>query len=322
MSSEQSFLSHARYGKDKVRVLRVVRDGSHHTVVEYYVTALLEGEVDTSYTEADNSVIVATDSIKNITYYLAKVSPHVANPERFALHLGTHLVAKYAHIHKAFITIQQLRWSRIPVDASGQTTPHAHSFYRDGDEKRVTQVEVDASGGKGDITAKVTSGIADLLVLKSTGSAFTNFIRDEYTTLVEVDDRIFSTSVDLSYSFAPISIKTPSNEDKLDFDVPQGSGGDVWDTEVFDRARKVTLEVFAQDESASVQATLYKMAQKIVAENAGVNSVTYTLPNKHYIPVNMDYIKIDNTTPAKAEVFMPIETPSGLISATISRKTG
>lgn len=39
-------LVHSRYGKDKVRVCRVVRDGPRHHIVEYNVTALLEGEVD------------------------------------------------------------------------------------------------------------------------------------------------------------------------------------------------------------------------------------------------------------------------------------
>lgn len=47
--SELSYLSHARYGKDMVRVLRVVRDGSWHTVVEYNVKALVEGDIETRY---------------------------------------------------------------------------------------------------------------------------------------------------------------------------------------------------------------------------------------------------------------------------------
>ncbi|RDB18787.1 Uricase [Hypsizygus marmoreus] len=317
----------ARYGKDKVRVLRVVREGKWHHVVEYNVTALLEGDIDVSYTEADNSVIVATDSIKNITYYLAKVSPHVLIPERFALHLGTHLVSRYPHIHKAFITIEQLRWSRIPV--TEEQEGHTHAFFRDGQDKRIVKAEVDATAGKDKLIGKVTSGISDLLVLKTTGSAFTNFIRDTYTTLAEVSDRIFSTSVELSYTFAPVEIKPPSDEQKLEFSVPGeeagvigGREGGVWDAvEVAGRARGVTMDVFAEDDSASVQATLFKMAQLIIAQNAGVQSVTYVLPNKHYIPVDMKYLDVENVVPpSSAEVFMPIAAPSGLISATISRK--
>jgi urate oxidase len=92
-------------------------------------------------------------------------------------------------------------------------------------------------------------------VLKSTGSAFTSFIRDEYTTLVEVDDRIFSTAVDVSYTFASFDILAPMDEKKLEFDVPADADlqGGVWDTEVAERVRKVTMNIFADDESASVQ---------------------------------------------------------------------
>jgi hypothetical protein len=39
------------------------------------------------------------------------------------------------------------------------------------------------------------------------------------------------------------------------------------------------------------------MAQHVLAENEGVESVRYVLPNKHYIPVDMKYIGVDNTTP-------------------------
>lgn len=80
-----SYLAEARYGKDKVRVFRVVREDKIHHVVEYNVQVLLEGDLETrratfsfplyfvferedSYTEADNGVVVATDSMKNITY--------------------------------------------------------------------------------------------------------------------------------------------------------------------------------------------------------------------------------------------------------------
>ncbi|KAJ6492710.1 hypothetical protein C8R47DRAFT_420269 [Mycena vitilis] len=321
MSDETSFLSQARYGKDKVRVLRVVREGKWHHVVEYNVTALLEGDIETSYTQADNSVIVATDSIKNITYYIAKISPHVLVPERFALHLGTHLVSKYPHIHKAFVTVEQLRWSLILVAGEQGIAEHQHSFIRDGDEKRIVNVEVDASKGKDKLTASVTAGLSDLLVLKTTESAFTGFVRDKYTTLQEVDDRILSTSIDLTYTFSPIDIPTPTDAELEEFTIPaEIPAGSVWDTDVPAKARTVTLDTFASDNSASVQATLFRMAQLIIAQNAHVQTVSYALPNKHYIPVDMAYLGVENIVPAQAEVFMPIATPSGLISATVSRK--
>jgi urate oxidase len=92
-------------------------------------------------------------------------------------------------------------------------------------------------------------------VLKSTGSAFENFVRDEYTTLPEVDDRIFSTSVDLRYTFGQVNVQLPSDEKRLVFGVGNLSGGvHPWeDAKVGARSREITLDVFALDESASVQ---------------------------------------------------------------------
>ncbi|KAJ3885434.1 hypothetical protein GG344DRAFT_29650, partial [Lentinula edodes] len=188
---------------------------------------------------------------------LAKVSPHILVAKRFAVHLGTHIVSKYAHIHKAFVDIEQLRWSRIVV------------VFRDGDEKRTVKVKIDGTTGKDKIQARVRAGVNDLMGLRSSRSSFTSFIRDEYTLLKEVDDRIFSTSVDLNYTFAPIRISPPKDEVNI-FTHPSEAGS-VWDATVLDR-RTITLEVFAEDESASVQAILYKMSQRIIAENASVQS--------------------------------------------------
>ncbi|CAE6425433.1 unnamed protein product [Rhizoctonia solani] len=288
-----SSLTAARYGKDKVRVFRVVREGDKHSIVEYNVRALLEGNIATSYTQADNSVVVATDSIKNTCYVIVKSSPHVLSPELYGLHLGTHFVTKYPHIHKAFITIEQLKWSRITVEG----TPHKHSFVRDGEEKIVVNVEVDATAGKDKVSAKVDA------VLKSSGSAFEGFIRDEYTTLrVDVDDRIFSTSIDLDYS-----IKLP--DEPVTIDGLGAIGEKAKFSELQASARKITLETFATDESASVQATMYKMSQQFIADNATANSISYRLPNKHYIPVPLDYIGLANSKPKDAEVFCPVEAP-------------
>jgi urate oxidase len=48
-TGEPGVLATARYGKDKVRVLRVVRDPESkvHDVVEYNVTVLVEGAIET-----------------------------------------------------------------------------------------------------------------------------------------------------------------------------------------------------------------------------------------------------------------------------------
>ena len=175
------------------------------------------------------------------------------DPARFGLHLAAHLLARYGHLSAAFVTVEQLRWARIGVAGAGGAAAegHKHAFWRDGAEKRFVEVEVvrKADGDVDGAVARVAGGLRDLLgaltllfgvcliirshalaitlstngsyaalrfaVLKSTGSAFENFVRDEYTTLGEVDDRIFSTSVDLRYAYGEVTVRLPRDEARL-----------------------------------------------------------------------------------------------------------
>ena len=216
------------------------------------------------YTEADNSVVVATDSVKNTIFILAKQTP-VTPPELFAATLGTHFIETYKHIHTAHVNITQHRWTRMDIDGK----PHPHSFYRDGAEKRL--VEADVTEGKG---IHIRSAISDLLVLKSTGSAFHGFVRDDFTTLPEVWDRILSTSID-----AGLTWQTFTGLDQVKKEVPKFD-------EAWKSARDITFKTFAEDESPSVQNTMYKMCEQILEAVPSIEAVDYSLPNKHYFEIS------------------------------------
>ncbi|KAF4609638.1 hypothetical protein D9613_011949 [Agrocybe pediades] len=142
---------------------------------------------------------------------------------------------------------------------------------------------------KDKLVGKVPAGIIDLLVLKYAGSAFENFYRDEYTTLVEVNDKSSSPPSTYTMCSPLFPYERPTDEKKVEFMAPLQKGEEG-------HAGSAALETFAVDESASVQATLYNMVQHVFAENASVRSVSYALPNKHYIPVDMCYLNIDNLT--------------------------
>jgi len=306
------YLSAARYGKDLVRVARVVREGDVHHVVEYTVRIMVEGEIETSYTEADNKCVVTTDTMKNTVYIFAKSSPHVLNPPLFALHLGVHMVTKYPHLHKSFVDVLTHKWSRIPVNGK----PHGWAFLRDGEEKGVIHVEVDGTQGKDSLTGKVTVGLKDLIVLKTAGSAFENFYTDENTTLQDNADRLFSTSVTVDYS-VPLPKSIPLTIDNL------GKIGEkVGFEKIYETCRDVTLSTFATDNSASVQATMYNTAQNLLEEAPGIQDVSYAYPNKHFIPVNLSPFGLENglTPKGGSDVFHPVADPSGFITATVTRK--
>lgn len=194
---------------------------------------------------------------------MAKQHP-VSPPELFASILANHFVAKYPHIHEAQVKVKQHRWSRMTVEGK----PHPHSFVRDGSETR--NVEAVASDRNGIL---VRSGIVGLLVLKSTGSQFYGFVRDEYTALEEVQDRILSTEIDCGWKW--------NNFNTLG-DVE--SAVPIFD-EAFTTARQTTLDLFAKEVSPSVQNTMYKMCEQILALVPEIQAVDYSLPNKHYFQI-------------------------------------
>jgi urate oxidase len=252
----------ARYGKDNVRVFKTDRNRETgvHTVTEMVVCVLLEGDIETSYTKADNSVVVATDTMKNTVFILAKQYP-VTPPELFASILGNHFIEQYSHIHAVNVKVVTKRWVRMNVDGK----PHPHSFVKEGEEKRNVVARITRSNG-----IAINSGITDLTVLKSTGSAFHGFHRDEFTTLPETWDRIMSTDVDASWDW-----KTFPNLRAVQTATPKFD-------QAYNDARNITLKWFAEDNSASVQATMYKMSEDILAAAADVDKVNYSLPNNHY----------------------------------------
>jgi len=293
------FVSSARYGKDNVRVYKVHRDEKTgvQTVTEMTVCVLLEGEIETSYTKADNSVVVATDSMKNTVYIKAKEHP-VTPPELFASILGTHFVETYPHIHAAHIKVITHRWTRMTIDGK----PHPHSFYRDGAETR--NVEAVVREGRG---IDIRSGIAGLLVLKSTGSQFHSFVRDGYTTLPEVWDRILSTDVDCGWAW-----KTFSGLSAIKDAIPRFD-------KVWEDARYITMKTFAKESSPSVQNTMYKMCEQILGAAPEVEAVDYALPNKHYFEIDLSWHKGLQNTGKDAEVYAPQSGPNGLIECTVTR---
>ena len=201
--------------------------------------------------------------MKNTVYIMAKQHP-VTPPELFASIVASHFIEDYKHIHSALVKVKVHRWTRLDVDGK----PHPHSFMRDGSETR--NVEATADRQKG-IT--VRSAIAGLLVLKSTGSAFHDFYRDGYTTLPDVYDRILSTEADCGWTWNTFQSVTDVKDAASLFD-------DAWA-----KARKVTLDTFATESSPSVQNTLYKMCEQILASVPKVAAVDYSLPNKHYFEI-------------------------------------
>src|SRR6186997_2720121 len=110
----ETVLVHNSYGKTGVRLTKVVRNGSVNELFEIEAAIQLEGDCEPAYRAGDNRHVVATDTIKNTVYVLAKENAF-ASVEQFALILARHFVATYPQVTKATVELKQSMWQRIAV---------------------------------------------------------------------------------------------------------------------------------------------------------------------------------------------------------------
>ena len=152
----------------------------------------------------------------------------------------------------------------------------------------------------------VSGGLRDMKVLKTTKSAFVNFIDDEYRTLPDMNDRVFCTVVDARWTYV-----SSGGARIIDYDA-------TWAT-----VQRSILEAFAGDArrgvaSPSVQKTLYDAAQLVFTRLQHVSDVTIELPNVHAYEFDYSRFKTLRLT-NQGEVFQPTDKPSGNIKATLRR---
>ncbi|WP_425614028.1 factor-independent urate hydroxylase [Anatilimnocola sp. NA78] len=271
------------YGKSRVRLSRITRTGPRHEFIELTVAISLQGDFDAAFTAAENRAIIATDTMKNTVYALAN-EHGVPSIEAFGQRLASHFLDTYAHVSQASIKLVERPWTRITLDGE----EHAHSFVASGGEEYCC--EITATRG----CTSMRSGLNGLRVLKTTASGFADFLRDQYTTLPETNDRIFATTIEASW---------PCTHLQADwFAIRQA-------------IREEMLRVFAREFSPSVQATLFQMAEAVFARTAEIVEISITMPNQHHLPANLAPLGLKNAN----ETFIPTDEPHGLISAVVRR---
>jgi urate oxidase len=264
------------YGKSAVRLVTVRRGPDVHELKDVTVAIRLEGDFLSAYTDGDNSQVLPTDTMKNTVYALAADHP-INDIEDFGLLLSEHFLRASPPAASARIEMTEHLWERLD--------PHA--FRRAGGEKRTAAVTRTRD------SVAVTAGIEDLVVMKTSKSAFEGFPRDRYTTLPETSDRLLATSVSATWKYAR----------------PDLPFGERW-TEV----RRRLLDAFAKHDSRSVQETLYAMGEAAL-EAEDVKEIHLAMPNIHHIPVDLTRFGLEN----RNEVFVATPEPYGLIEATLTR---
>jgi urate oxidase len=279
-------LAENSYGKSSVRVMKVKRDRPLHTVWEWKVEVLLSGDFTTCFTDGDNSAILPTDTMKNTVYSRCRESKAEC-VEDFALELCEFFLSRNPQVGQVAINIASTAWEHALVEGK----PHPSTFVRGSSESQTTAVTC-AQGGK----PNVTSGLENLLVLKTANSGFEGFLRDSLTTLPETADRLLGTSMRAQWRYKSAALPFEPLRSKL---------------------RDALIEAFAEHDSKSVQHTLHAMAQAALEAAPEILDVELAMPNKHCLLVDLS--RFGQTNPN--EIFVPTDEPYGNIVARISRES-
>ena len=182
-------LSQTAYGKSRIRLVQVSRRGDRHDLRDLTVAIRFEGDYDTSYTEGDNSDVLPTDTMKNTVYALAAREP-VREPEAF----GFGSAGIFSIATPAPQRARRHRRARLGPHRRSATASTARRSCGAAPTRAPPRSRPSRDG------VAITAGVADLVILKSSHSAFAGFPRDEYTTLPDTNDRLLATSLTATWT--------------------------------------------------------------------------------------------------------------------------
>jgi urate oxidase len=273
-----------RYGKAENRVVRIYRESPRHEIRDLNVSTSLRGDFSDAHVTGDQSHVLPTDTQKNTAFAYAK-EHGVSSPEDYAIALARRLLHATPAATGARVEVEEYPWDRITVGGEG----HDHAFLRRGGGIRTTVADVTAE------ETAVESGVKDLTVLKSTGSEFKDFLRDDYTTLADAEDRVLATSLTSTWSYV--------------------AGEHDWNV-LHDDVVRLLLEAFATTYSRALQETLYAMGASVLEARPEVVEIDFVAPNKHHHLVDLSPFGVAND----GEVFIAADRPYGLIEATVTRE--
>ena len=278
-------LARNTHGKARVRVMRIHRDGDRHEVRELTVKAMLTGDFFSSFTEADNSRTVSTDTVKNVVNVVARENLAL-DTEPFCAALAERLVALYGQVDSAAVTAHETKWARLEVGGE----PHPHSFVLDANGKPFAEA-VATRGGR----TALRSGVSGFTFMKSTASGWADFAKDPYTTIAEARDRMCATSMEASWRWRSMPASHAAANARI---------------------LETMLAAFATTYSNSVQDSLYRMASAALEAVPEVEEINLACPNKHYLLIDLSRFGLTNEN----QVFLPTDEPHGQIECTVARE--
>jgi urate oxidase len=250
------------YGKLRVPVHRITGDD----VLACEVSVEVLGEnFAPAYTEGDNSSVVATDTMKNFILR-ESLAYDGSSLEGLLRHLGRHFIDTYPVMQAVRMSAKELRFDRL-----GERV-----YSRSSDDYGVATVEPDGT---------TSAGRHGMMLLKTHGSAFTKFARDEYTTLPERSDRPLLIRLDADWRYR--DDRTVDSKDVRDH-------------------LAATFDDFV---SESIQHLVHEMGTRLLADRDEIAEISFAAENHTRDPVGEEGDRKVYTDPFPAYGLITLTLP-------------
>lgn len=311
MTIENQYNYVISYGKSRVPVYRVyahplagvspIPESSFSGRENILFTAEVDVEVFgenflPSYTQGDNSMVVATDTMKN--FILRQTLAFEGSTlEGLLEHLGHQFLATYPQMERLRMSGREIPFTaaQVPQGSSGHFGNSNVLFSRSHDDYATASMYFAYDGG----TTRITNhscGQVGMHLFKVTGSAFTNFARDTYTTLPERGDRPLFIYLDIHWRYSNIA----------DIDSHYIA---------HEQVRDVAQTVFHEFVSESIQHLIHEMGLRLLERFPQMAEVSFEGHN-----LTRDPIASSETDP-KQKVYSDPFPAYGLIKLSMSRKS-
>jgi urate oxidase len=219
-----------------------------------------------AYTEGDNSNVVATDSMKNFVLRHALTFAG-ATLEDFLILLGQQFLSTYPQMERMRLTGRELAFAaaQVPEQGGSGFVPSDVLFNRSHDDYGQASLDFARAGDQVIITGHAC-GRVGLQLLKITGSAFTHFVRDDYTTLPERVDRPLFIYLDVNWKYGDVAAIRERY-------IPS------------EQVRDVIQVVFHEFVSESIQHLFHEIGLRLLARFPQMGEVSFAGQNRTRDPI-------------------------------------
>jgi len=248
-----------------------------------------------SFTEADNSMVVATDSMKNfIQRHLA--SYEGSTLEGFATYVSEAFLAKYPQIDYVSILAEDIPFDVMSEFSDDSLKASNLVFRKSRNERARSSLEMVRTEDGMEITEQ-SSSILDLQLIKVSGNSFVGFVRDEYTTLPEDSNRPLFVYLNLHWVYKEQNDAYGDNREKY-----------VAAEQIIDLA----TSVFHNIETPSIQYLLYEIGCTVLRSFPQLLQVTFESQNHTWDTV------VDEIPDSDGKVYTEPRPPYGFQLFTVT----